>query len=72
VTATDRIAELRAEADRLEATTCTGVGACWCPLHGDCTCPQVGSDDTGWYRSLNGHDCPLHAVASSHAEGVTP
>ena len=42
------------------AARCTGLTARWCPVHGDCTCPQ-DSD-------LDSPDCPLHAPLSSHAE----
>lgn len=40
---------------------CTGVTAAWCPIHGDCTCPD---------RTLAMDDdrCPLHAHDSTHAE----
>jgi hypothetical protein len=64
VTATARIAALRAEADWLESTSCTGLTAVWCPIHGDCRCPEI--DGVGGPGS--DPDCPLHAVTSSHAE----
>lgn len=62
------VAALRAEAQRLlrladqrEAGECTGLAAAWCPLHGDCRCPDRSSamDDPG---------CPLHAPDSTHAD----
>lgn len=43
---------------------CTGVSAKWCPVHGDCTCPNNNGD----YDSLNDDDCPLHSASSQHAE----
>jgi hypothetical protein len=64
----ERVAALRAQADRLEATHCTGIAAQWCPTHGTCTCPER-DDDMG--RTLNDPRCPLHRFDSSHAEGVT-
>ena len=60
------IAALRAEADRLEAATCTGVAASWCPVHGDCRCPEP--PDPHERRDLNHPHCPLHNPTSSHAE----
>lgn len=46
---------------KLEAKTCTGVAARWCPIHGQCT-------DTG--KRLDGHcddrQCPLHGDESTH------
>lgn len=65
-----RIAALRAEADRLEAMSCTGVTATWCPVHDDCTCPAVfylGESEKPQGTTLNDPRCPLHAVSSSHA-----
>ncbi len=39
---------------------CTGITAAWCPLHGDCSCPDpVALDDPS---------CPLHALTSPHGE----
>lgn len=60
------------------AVLCTGVSAVWCPIHGDCTCPQ---DVTGMWNRL--HDerqceteaerdaiftCSLHGRQSQHAD----
>lgn len=69
----DRIAALRAEADRLEAANCTGLTATWCPTHGDCACPPRYEGDTDIHagRTLNDPRCPLHAADSSHAEDGT-
>lgn len=53
--------ELRAEADRIESANCTGVSASWCPVHGDCRCPDPLDDMNDW-------NCPLHSSQSSHAE----
>lgn len=56
---------------------CTGVSARWCPLCGDCTCPF--DERHGWgagvfpsvddEREPYDDECPLHGVASQHAEG---
>lgn len=56
-------AQLRALADEIEAREareCTGLSATWCPIHGDCECPEPaeGLDDP-W--------CPLHGSRSLHA-----
>lgn len=45
---------------------CTGVSARWCPLCGDCNCPEL--NDGGGWASLDSPDCPLHAPESRHAE----
>lgn len=39
---------------------CTGVTAAWCPVHGDCTCPDrlVAMDGP----------CPLHDHDSLHGD----
>lgn len=60
-----RIAALRAEADRLEATTCTGIAAQWCPVHGTCCCPDR---EDGMGRTLDDRKCPLHRWTSTHAD----
>lgn len=56
--------ELRALADRIESRECTGLSASWCPVHGDCTCPEP-------LEALDADACPLHSDASSHAEDGT-
>lgn len=67
----DRIAALRAEADRLEASTCTGISAQWCPVHGTCRCgDNLGLLGRG--ATLDDPNCPLHSPSSSHAEGDQP
>lgn len=40
---------------------CTEISARWCPIHGDCICPdeEVYLDD---------ENCPLHSPSSSHGE----
>lgn len=43
---------------------CTGVSAAWCPVHGDCTCPQ----NEGGLAEEQDAECPLHGLASLHAE----
>jgi hypothetical protein len=45
-------------------TTCTGLTALWCPIHGACTC-----EEDGWDKGLDSPTCPLHSSASSHPEG---
>ena len=59
--------ELRLLADEMRRRIlgCTGITAAWCPIHGDCRCP-----DRGWAGDLNDPDCPLHAPSSLHGEGV--
>ena len=52
--------ELLAQADRIESQHCTGLSARWCPLHGDCSCPEPED-------SLDDPSCPLHDWKSSHA-----
>jgi hypothetical protein len=56
-------AALRALADRIESANCTGMTAAWCPLHGDCTCPDREA-------AMDSPTCPLHAYESSHAAGL--
>lgn len=51
----------------LEEQTCTGVAAMWCPLHGDCTCPQPLGEGLD---PLDHHACPLHGPDSTHAAGL--
>lgn len=48
---------------------CTGVAASWCPIHGDCTCPDRADPTEG--RDMNSETCPLHSSDSTHAEPVT-
>ena len=51
-------------------TTCTGITARWCPIHGDCRCEGFigGNPDS----DMDDPICPLHAPDSSHGEGVSP
>lgn len=35
--------------------SCTGLGASWCPVHGDCTCPEPSME-------RDHPTCPLHGV----------
>jgi hypothetical protein len=44
---------------------CTGVSAGWCPVHGDCVCPDRE-------RAMDTATCPLHGVSSKHAEEEAP
>lgn len=71
-----RAAMLRAEADQLESTHCTGLTATWCPIHGDCLCGErdvIGRRHRGdGFHDMDDPRCPLHAPTSSHAEGPTP
>lgn len=49
----------------VETTTeCTGIAASWCPIHGDCTCPDREQEK-------NSDDCPLHGRYSDHPRQVT-
>lgn len=50
---------LIAEAARIESANCTGLAAFWCPVHGDCACPEPDI-------SLDDDDCPLHSRHSPH------
>lgn len=43
------------------APVCTGTSAQWCPVCGDCKCPDRELGD------LNGPGCPLHSNSSDHA-----
>lgn len=52
---------LLAEAQQIESQQCTGVSAAWCPLHGDCSCPEPENALDDW-------SCPLHSPSSTHAE----
>lgn len=52
-------ARLLREADRLESEMCSGVAASWCPVCGDCECPDP--------EDLNDDQCPLHSGTSPHA-----
>lgn len=54
-----RAEALIAEASRIESANCTGLAASWCPVHGDCACPEP---DT----SLDADACPLHSPRSAH------
>lgn len=47
--------------------TCTGSTAVWCPVHGDCACPNV-NDDPQEGPTLDDASCPLHAPTSTHGE----
>lgn len=46
------------------AAACTGVTAQWCPVHGECTCPEHLPGE----RNLDDERCPLHAPTSDHGE----
>lgn len=51
---------------REDVSGCTGIAASWCPVHGDCTCPDI-NDETLDDVTEDSH-CPLHAASSNHAE----
>ncbi len=57
----DRVRELLALHEHPNAE-CTGAGASWCPVCGDCTCPWTPEG-----RGDEADDCALHGVASRHA-----
>lgn len=42
-------------------TECTGATASWCPIHGDCSCPEP-------VTAMDDPACPLHAPTSLHGE----
>lgn len=48
------------------AAACTGVTAQWCPVHGDCACPE--DEQRPGERTFDDPRCPLHAPTSKHAE----
>lgn len=50
----------------IESTRCTGLAAKWCPIHGDCTCPN----NNGYYAALDRWDCPLHGAQNDHPDAV--
>lgn len=58
-------AELRGLADEMRRRIlgCTGITAAWCPVHGDCRCPdrESGGD-------LDDPSCPLHGADGHHGE----
>ncbi len=43
--------------------TCTGMTARWCPIHGDCDCPETNAIGDWDFTPR----CPLHGDASNHA-----
>jgi hypothetical protein len=51
----------RRQADLIESDGCTELTASWCPIHGDCACPdrEDRMDDPA---------CSLHSATSSHGE----
>lgn len=49
---------------------CTGVAASWCPVHGDCTCPEPETPTAS--KSFDDPSCPLHSSSSSHADVDRP
>ncbi len=63
------------EYSRLEATRrsckrrCTGLTARWCPIHGDCTCPNPADRDDFGPSDMDDMHCPLHGEASDHPIG---
>lgn len=42
---------------------CTGVSATWCPVHGDCACPDIE-------EARCDENCPLHNSRSTHADEI--
>lgn len=46
---------------------CTGLTAMWCPIHGNCTCPEGHGPGE---RDMDGLGmCPLHSMESTHPIG---
>lgn len=52
-----------AKFDQERAPECTGTSASWCPVCGDCSCPE---NDYG-ERTLDDDSCRLHSRRSKHA-----
>lgn len=50
-----------------EESGCTGLTAIWCPIHGDCSCGHGGGPAID-IANMDDADCPLHGIASDHAE----
>lgn len=48
---------------------CTGLSASWCPIHGDCTCPEPGDGEA---KALDDFNCSLHSLGSDHRETPSP
>lgn len=44
---------------------CTGLTARWCPVHGDCSCPDAGDGRCDFESG----SCPLHRTGSTHPDG---
>ena len=42
-----------------ETNQCTGLTAIWCPVHGDCRCPNRA-------QAMDDPECPLHSSDSDH------
>lgn len=51
-------------AEPTRAAECTGTTAKWCPVHGDCTCPETLPGE----RTFDDDRCPQHAPTSQHGE----
>jgi hypothetical protein len=51
-----------------EPLGCTGISARWCPIHGDCVCPEIPG--SGGEIDMNSDACPLHSFSSRHGEDV--
>ena len=62
----DRFADARRHIEQGHA--CEGISASWCPVCGDCLCPE-DEEEGGYPDGRNDPTCPLHAPASPHATG---
>ncbi len=54
-----------ANGEDVSPLACTGLTARWCPIHGDCTCPETYSSID---RDLDDGACPLHQPHGPHPE----
>lgn len=62
-------AKLSDYAEPAEPLECTGIAACWCPIHGDCICRDNAAEDGEWSENPA---CPLHGLTSNHADEAEP
>lgn len=53
-------------ATRPKVSPCTGLTARWCPVHGDCACPDDSIPELHVTATLDDPQCPLHKPGSGH------
>lgn len=67
----EEVARLLAEASAPDSA-CTGLAASWCPVCGDCTCPEPCAEGENEAPTTYLEDapvsCPLHGSTSRHAD----